>query len=117
MSRILLDEGVPRNLAKALREYGIDATSFPSGWKQLSNGALLNEIEQNGFQVLITNDKNMSYQQNLSRRSLSVLALPTNRYPDVLDLVPLILEALRMIKPQQFLELPGGRPSTDRGRP
>jgi hypothetical protein len=108
VNRVLLDEGVPRNLAKALREHGVDATSFPNSWKQLSNGALLNEIELHDFQVLITNDKRISYQQSLARRNVSVLALPTNRYPDVLALVPQILEALAKIEPRQFLHLSGG---------
>ena len=117
MRRVLPDEGVPRALAKALREGGVDATAFPNKWKQLSNGDLLNEVERQGYQVLITNDKSMSYQQNMKRRNLSVLALPTNRRLDVLPLVPQILTALEKIEPQQFLELPGGRPQSSPRRP
>jgi hypothetical protein len=111
MKRILLDEGVPRNLAKELRKNGVRAAAFPNDWKQLSNGELLNEIERHGFEVLITNDKRMSYQQNLARRNLSVIALPTNRYPDVLALIPQIIAALATLEPKQFLELPDGRRS------
>ena len=105
MSRVLLDEGVPRRLAKALREVGIRASAFPNDWKQLSNGALLDEAERHGFQVLITNDKSMSYQQSLMQRNMAVVVLPTNRRVDVLLLVPRIVAVLGTIEPKQFLRL------------
>jgi hypothetical protein len=105
LTRVLLDEGVPKTLARALREVGVDATAFPNEWKQLSNGDLLDEIERRGYRVLITNDKRMSYQQNIEHRTLSVLVLPTNRRLDVLPLVPQIASALAKIKPKQFVEL------------
>jgi predicted nuclease of predicted toxin-antitoxin system len=105
VSRVLLDEGVPRRLAKALRDVGIKASAFPNDWKQLSNGALLAEAERHGFQVLITNDKRMSYQQNLIQRNMAVLILPTQRRLDILLLVPRIVAVLDKIEPKQFLVL------------
>jgi hypothetical protein len=59
VTRILLDEGVPKPLARALRSLGIDATAFPNEWKQLSNGVLLDRVEVERFEILITCDKNM----------------------------------------------------------
>ena len=105
MKRVLLDEGVPWDLEKPLADLGVDATAFPNAWKQLSNGALLNEVERHGYQVLITNDKQMRFQQSLVARNLSVLILPTNRRDDVLALAPQIAEALTRIEPKQFREL------------
>lgn len=110
MKRVLLDEGVPKDLAEQLLKEGIDATAFPNDWKQLSNGALLTEAERQGYEVLITNDKSMSYQQSLKNRKLAVLILPTNRRDDVLALVPQIVASLSEIKPKQFLALLGDWP-------
>jgi hypothetical protein len=105
VKRVLLDEGVPWDLEKPLADLGVHATAFPNAWKQLSNGALLNEVERHGYQVLITNDKRMRFQQSLAARNLSVLILPTNRRDDVLALAPQIAHALRNIEPKQFVEL------------
>lgn len=110
MKRVLLDEGVPKDLAEPLLKVGIDATAFPNDWKQLSNGALLTEAERLGYEVLITNDKSMSYQQSLKMRNLAVLVLPTNRRDDVLALIPQIIAGLNEIKPKQFLALAANRP-------
>ena len=78
MTRVILDEGVPRSLARHLRDIGIDAAPFPNGMKQLSNGRLLAEIERQGFDVLLTNDKQMRFQQNLTGKSVAIVSLPTN---------------------------------------
>lgn len=92
----MLDEGVPRPLAARLRALGVDATAFPHEWKQLSNGKLLDAVEQQGFQILITNDKNIPYQQNISKRAIAVLVLPTNHLRLVLALATAISAATRM---------------------
>ena len=105
MSRVILDEGVPRTLARRLREHGIDAVPFPNDWKQLSNGALLAEVVQQGFGVLITNDKQMQFQQNLTNLTLAVLVLPTNRRPDVLALASEIADAVRSARMGQVLSI------------
>lgn len=102
MKKILLDEGVPRPLARKLRASGLDVSPFPNDWKQLSNGALLDRIVVEGFDVLITNDKNMRHQQALENRSLAVVDLPTNRLPDVLAMAPQIVLALSHVKAGRF---------------
>jgi hypothetical protein len=112
LKRILLDEGVPVDLVEPLAKFGVDATAFPNEWKQLSNGALLTAAEQYGYQVLITNDKRMPYQQSLKRRNISVLVLPTNRRDDVLAVVSQIVAALAIIEPRQFLSLVDARPGS-----
>ena len=96
---------IPRRLAKALRDVGIRASAFPNDWKQLTNGALIAEAERHGFEVLITNDKRMSYQQSLGQRNMAVIVLPTTRRVDILLLVPRIVAALDRIEPKQFLAL------------
>ena len=66
---------MPRGLAKALRDRGVTATAFPNDWKQLSDGDLLDLAETEGYEILITNDKNLPFQQPLARRRLAVLVL------------------------------------------
>lgn len=113
MTRVILDEGVPRVLAKRLREHGIDATAFPNGMKQLSDGGLLDEIERQGFDLLLTNDKSMRFQQNLAGRALAVVSLPTNLRPVLMEMLPEIVEAIRSAKAGRFVQMP----ASDKGRP
>ena len=77
--RVVVDEGVPRQLVAALQNAGIDAHRFKPIWKGFTNGRLIAAIEHDGFDVLLTNDKNMASQQNLRGRTVAVVALPTNR--------------------------------------
>ena len=63
--RVLFDQGTPAPLRHALVGHSVE-TAFELGWDTLQNGALIAEAENNGFDVLLTTDKNLKYQQNLS---------------------------------------------------
>lgn len=112
MRRVLLDEGVPRPLAQMLRDLKVDATAFPNAWKQLSNGKLLDAIESDGYDALLTNDKNIRYQQNLRGRQLAVLILPTNRLREVLANAARIAAAIKSADIGEVVAIPAFR-STD----
>jgi hypothetical protein len=56
------------------------------GWAGITNGALL-QLAEDEFNVLITSDQNLKYQQNLTRRQLAILQLPTNQVPLVIKIV------------------------------
>jgi predicted nuclease of predicted toxin-antitoxin system len=101
--RVLLDEGVPRHLAKPLEASGISATPYPNAWKQITNGELLALAERQGFDVLVTNDKNMGAQQNLSGRHIAIVVLPTNIRRQVMELAPRVVIAIRQIQPGQYV--------------
>ncbi|MGL5115893.1 MAG: hypothetical protein ACRC7C_11280 [Beijerinckiaceae bacterium] len=77
--KVVVDEGVPRALVKALRDIGIDAYRFPHEWRGLTNGKLIAVAEKAGFDRLLTNDRNMANQTNLGGRLIGVIALPSNR--------------------------------------
>ena len=77
--KAVLDEGVPRDLAAALTAAGVATDPFDDAWAGLKNGDLIGRLELAGYAVLITNDRNMAYQQNLAARSIAVLALPSNK--------------------------------------
>jgi hypothetical protein len=94
--RILLDEQLPRHLAPYLT--GHDAqTVKQQGWAGLKNGALLKEAATAGFEVFLTSDQNIEFQQNLKKAELFVVVLValTNKLEDLLPLVPSVLVALR----------------------
>ena len=100
---MIIDEGVPRPLARKLCDEGLDVVAFPNDWKQLSNGALLVQIVREGFSVLITNDKNMQHQQSLGQRPLAVVILPTNKLPDLKNMSGKIAAAVRAATAGRFL--------------
>ncbi len=78
MRRILFDHCVPRPFRNLLVGCTV-STANEMGWTELKNGELLDIAEAAGFAVLITSDKNLRYQQNLSVRRIAIIELPTNR--------------------------------------
>jgi hypothetical protein len=62
---VLFDNGTPRTLARYLIDHHAVTEARARGWNELENGALLDAAEAAGFDVLVTTDKNLSYQQNL----------------------------------------------------
>jgi hypothetical protein len=77
--RILLDQGTPAPLRTALVGHHV-STAYELGWAALSNGELLAAAEDD-FDVLVTTDRNLRHQQNLTGRRLSILVLPTTSRP------------------------------------
>lgn len=71
---IFFDHGTPKGLARALPGHTVD-TAQARGWDTLSNGALLNAAEEAGFDLLLTTDQRIRYQQNLSARHIALVVL------------------------------------------
>lgn len=72
--RILFDKSAPNGLARHLLGHTV-ATADQCGWGQLENGELLTAAEGAGFELLLTADKNLRYQQNFTGRKISILVL------------------------------------------
>jgi hypothetical protein len=102
--KILLDESVPRLLKVRLPQLNI-STVQEMGWAGVQNGELLRRAEEL-FDVLITADRNLRYQQNLSERKLALLVLPSNQVPLVTRLVPVIETLLTTIQPGAVVDVP-----------
>jgi hypothetical protein len=68
--RILFDQGTPVPLRDHLVRHDV-RTVFEQGWSRLTNGELLTAAEQAGFEVLVTTDRNLRYQQNLPARRIA----------------------------------------------
>lgn len=71
---VLFDHGTPKGLARALSTHTIH-TAQSKGWDTLSNGALLDAAEEAGFDVLLTTDRRIRYQQNLQARRIALVVL------------------------------------------
>ena len=100
---ILLDECTPHAVKKRLPHLSI-LTVQEMGWSGVKNGELLKLADQQ-FDVFITTDKNLRYQQNLARVKLAFLLLPTNSVPVVIALLPQIEAALKTIQSGDFVEI------------
>ena len=84
MPRILLDANMPVGLRAILPDHEV-VTAFDMGWGALTNGELLAAAEAAGFDAMITGDQNISYQQNLSSRTLALVVVETNHLPTLQD--------------------------------
>ena len=80
--RILFDQGTPVPLRRAFDGHIVE-TAFERGWSQLENGALIQSAESSGFDVYVTTDKNLRFQQNLTGRRLAILVLWTTSWPAI----------------------------------
>ncbi len=98
--RILFDQGTPAPLRHRLVGHDV-ATAFEMGWATLSNGELLQAAEAD-FDILLTTDKNLRYQQNRSGNQLAILVLPTTSWPQIERNVPCILEAIAAAQPGEL---------------
>ena len=102
--RILFDHDTPRPLRRYLTEHTVQ-TANERGWALLRNGELLDNAERTGYEVLITADQSMRYQQNIGRRQIAVIALLSNRWTDVQLRVEDIRDALEGIAPGEVREV------------
>jgi len=97
--RVLLDESIPRQLARQLIGHEVRTVS-QQGWRGLKNGLLLKQAGAHRFDVLVTADQNIEHQQNLASVGVGivVLAAVTNRIEDLIPLVPRLLRALAAVQ-------------------
>jgi predicted nuclease of predicted toxin-antitoxin system len=101
--KILFDECVPWPMRHLLT--GHFCASVPSqGWSGIRNGDLLQRAEAE-FDLFMTSDQNIRYQQNLASRSISILELSTNDLRRIQSAGVLVEEAIRNIQPAEFHHL------------
>ena len=102
--KVLFDECMPQPLRRYLGEFEV-STAQEIGWGRVKNGELLRRAE-GVFDVFLTADQKLKYQQNLTGRRLAVLVLSTNRWPKVKAKTVEIVAAIRSLKPGDYAELP-----------
>jgi predicted nuclease of predicted toxin-antitoxin system len=103
--RILLDESIPKKLGFLLNDYFV-RTVVQMGWSGLVNGHLL-KIASVEFDVMISGDRNMQYQQNETSLPMSVITLvaKNNRLESFLPLIPKLLETLSILESKKFYQI------------
>ncbi len=96
MNKALLDENLPIKLKYRLQDICEIYTVNDKGWNALENGSLLAVMEKDGFDYLITSDKNLQHQQNLIKYSICfiILNVMNNNYETILPLVEKIKKVL-----------------------
>ena len=101
--RVLVDECLPRFLRMLLPGHFVQ-TAQDCGWAGIKNGELLILAEEQ-FDVFLTSDKNLRYQQNLAERKIAIIELPANRRAIVKLLVPRLIEALNATRQGGYMRL------------
>lgn len=101
--RILFDQGTPLPLGDWLADHEIE-TTWQRGWSELSNGDLLVAAERANFDLLVTTDQNLRYQQDLSQRRLAILVLMVANWPALEPHTPAIAAAVETMQPGKYAE-------------
>ena len=101
---ILFDHSTPAPLARYLTEHTVTKAK-DRGWDRLSNGDLLAEAERAGFDMLLTADNNMQYQQNLTGRKIALVVLSTPQWPRVKIHIENVRLVVNFAKPGIYAEI------------
>lgn len=103
--RVLFDQGTPVPLRNHLVPRHEIVTAHELGWGNLANGELLQQAEQQGFEVLVTTDQNLKYQQNLAGRRIAIVVLTATSWPRIQKVLPSVVEAVSTVQPKGYIEI------------
>ena len=102
--KILFDNGAPNPIARSL--IGHEVTfARQIGWEELENGELIERAEEMGFEVLLSTDKNIRYQQNLSKRKIALVVLGNSQWPIVRLHLDEIAAEVNACRPGSYAEV------------
>ena len=103
--RILIDECLDWRLCRALINHECSSVR-DAGWEGITNGRLLEQAEKQ-FDVFLTGDRNLRFQQNISRLAIAVIVLEaqSTRLADTVPLIPQVLSTLSMIQPGDVIRI------------
>lgn len=102
---VLFDNGTPRDLARYLIDRHTVTEARARGWEELENGELLTVAEAAGFEVILTTDRNLRYQQNLAGRKIAVVALGKGRWSLIKAHVAKVVVAVNAATPGSYVEV------------
>lgn len=107
--KLLLDEQMPRKIARHFPKGIVVDTVQRQGWNGIENGELLKLAASSGYDALVSADKNMVYQQDAQALPLSVVVLHVAqlRIDELVPLLPKALEALRLVSSPTFIRVEG----------
>jgi hypothetical protein len=102
--RVLFDHGTPGGVARALAGHEV-TEAIERGWDRVSNGELLRVAEDAGFDVLLTTDKRIRYQQNLKDRKIAIVVLGNSAWRIVLQHLHRVVAAVNNARPGSYVEV------------
>ena len=99
--KVLFDQGTPVPLRGHISAHLV-STAYELGWATLKNGELLAAAENSGFEVLVTTDTNLQYQQNLNQRKIAIVVLSTTSWPRIQKNIKVIASAIDLATPNSY---------------
>jgi len=102
--KILFDQGTPVPLRRHLPRHDV-ATAAEMDWSQLTNGELLAAATEAGFEVLVTTDQNLRYQQDLKERTIAVVVLMTTSWPRIAQQTDKVVDAIKALGAGDYIEV------------
>jgi hypothetical protein len=102
--KILFDNGTPKPIARSLPGHEI-TYARRIGWHELKNGELIERAEEAGYEVLLSTDKNIRYQQNLTGRKIALVVLGNQQWPVVRLYLDRIAAAVNACTPGGYAEV------------
>jgi hypothetical protein len=101
---ILFDQATPVPIRAYLQRHTV-RTAAQQGWNRLQNGDLRSAAEDAGFDLFLTTDKNMRYQQNLARRRIAIIVLGRQQWPELRPHVQLVVDAVNAASHGSYFEV------------
>ena len=102
--RILFDQGTPVPLREALPQHEV-STAYERGWSTLKNGELLDAAEREGFEILVTTDSRLRYQQNLGTRHIAIVCLLSTSWPRIQRAISSVVESIEASSSGSYIEV------------
>ncbi len=102
--RVLFDQGTPDPLRESLTLHRV-STAYERGWSKLSNGELLDAAEREAYEVLVTTDTSLKYQQNLTDRRIGIVVLLSTSWPRIQRVIPAVVAAIAAAVPGSYSEV------------
>ena len=102
--KILFDQATPVPIRPYLKGHLV-RTAAEQGWSTLRNGDLLTAAEAAGFEVFLTTDRNLGYQQNLTLRKIAIVVLSLQQGPKLRPHIQLVVDAVDGTKSASFIEV------------
>lgn len=102
--KILFDNGTPKPIAACLTGHEI-TYARQIGWHEMENGELIQQAEEAGYEVLLSTDKNIRYQQNLARRKIALVVLGNQQWPIVRLHLDRVASAVNACTPGSYTEV------------
>lgn len=105
--QILFDQGTPIGIKRFLVGHTVK-TAYELGWSTLLNGELLRAAEAQKFDVFVTTDKNIAYQQNLRDRKIAIVVLGQARWKTVQTMMDEVIRAIETAEPGSYALVQAG---------